>query len=336
MASSAFSKALGESVTVDILTEARDVIEAEGRAIAGLGERLGLSFVRVVDLVLHCSGRVVVTGMGKSGLVAQKISATLASTGTPSLFLHAAEAVHGDLGRITSEDVVLALSNSGESEEIVRLIRPLHDLGVALVAITGDEGSRLARHADMTVSLGNIAEACPMGLVPTASTTAMMVIGDALAMCVFNRRGWGREEYARFHPGGALGQKLLKVCEVMRRGEENPVVSFSSTIHDVLMVMTRTPGRPGAASVIDDTGKLVGFFTDGDLRRLITKGELNPSGGIESVMQRSPKSVGPEQLVEDAARLMREHQIDQVPVVDSHRISVGLLDIQDLLATRTL
>lgn len=319
-----------------VLSDARDVIEAEGKAVLSLLQRLDGGFTRAVELAFACRGRVVVTGLGKSGLVGQKISATLASTGTPSLFLHAAEAVHGDLGRLTADDVVLALSNSGESEEIVRLIRPVRSLGAKLVAITGDESSSLARHADVVVSIGDVAEACPMGLVPTASTTAMMVIGDAMAMCLLNSRGFGREDYARFHPGGQLGRKLMKVQEVMRQGDENPLAPHTATLRQVISVMTRTQGRPGAASIVGDDGTLVGFFTDGDLRRLLEHDDFQVDSPIADLMAREPKRVHCEQLVVEAERVMREHKIDQVPVVDDVDRPVGFLDVQDLLSTRVV
>lgn len=318
------------------LEEARAVIEAESRAVLGLRNQLGGAFADVVQRVLACRGRVVVTGMGKSGLVGQKISATLASTGTPSLYLHAAEATHGDMGRITAQDIVVVLSNSGESEEIVRLIRPIKALGATLVAMTGDPGSNLARHADLCLCIGDVAEACPMGLVPTASTTAMMVLGDALAMCLFNHRGFGREEYARFHPGGPLGRKLMKVAEVMRADQENPVVTEQTSVRRALAVMTETPGRPGATSVVDEKGHIAGFFTDGDLRRWLEHADFSLDWSVCKVMHRNPKTVGPGQLVVEAARILRENKIDQVPVVDADSRVVGLLDVQDLLSSRVI
>ena len=316
------------------LAWAREVIEAEGRAVLGLVREIDGGFTLALEMILGCRGRVVVTGMGKSGLVGQKISATLASTGTPSLFLHAAEAVHGDMGRLTADDVVLALSNSGESEEIVRLVRPVRDLGARLVALTGDAQSTLARHADAAISIGDVAEACPMGLVPTASTTAMMVVGDAIAMCLFDLRGFGREEYARFHPGGQLGRKLMKVAEVMRQGEENPVTPEGGTIRDAIRVMSQTKGRPGCASIVDARGRLVGFFTDGDIRRQLSDPDFSLDTPIARVMMKAPKTVRAEQLVAEATRILREHQIDQVPVLDAEGRPVGLLDVQDLLTTR--
>jgi arabinose-5-phosphate isomerase len=318
------------------LADARAVIEAEGRAVLGLLDRLDGGFTAAVDGILACMGRVVVTGLGKSGIVGRKISATLASTGTPSLFIHAAEAVHGDLGRMTPEDVVLALSYSGESEEIVRIIRPVKSLGATLIALTGGSSSTLARHADVVISIGSIAEACPMGLVPTASTTAMMVIGDALAIALFNRRGLDREDYARFHPGGQLGRKLMKVTEVMRTGRENPIASETATLKDVVAVMTKTPGRPGAASIVDGKGRLVGFFTDGDLRRLLEEPDFSVGMPIRELMHRHPKTVRDGQLIAEAEALLRRHKIDNVPVVDGRGRPVGLVDVQDLLSTRVV
>jgi arabinose-5-phosphate isomerase len=325
---------VGELEVERAMSEARDLLEAEGRAVLTMAKSIDASFVAALRLMLNCEGMVVVTGMGKSGLVGQKISATLASTGTPSLFLHAAEAAHGDLGRLTDRDVVLALSNSGESEEIVRLIRPVRALGVRLIAMTGDRDSNLARHADVTLWIGTQVEAGSIGLVPTVSTTAMMALGDALALCLFECRGLGPEEYARYHPGGALGRKLMKVYEVMRRGEQNPMVARGTSLRDVVKVMTETPGRPGAATVVDEEGRLAGFFTDGDLRRLLDVAGFDLDASVDEVMHVDAKSVAASQLVVEAAALMREHKIDQVPVVDDDGRPVGFLDVQDLLSTR--
>jgi arabinose-5-phosphate isomerase len=316
------------------LVEARAVIEAEGKAVLALLDRLDGGFTAAVDCILRCKGRVVVTGMGKSGIVGEKISATLASTGTPSLYLHAAEAVHGDLGRITHDDVVLALSYSGESEEIVRLVRPVKSFGATLVVMTGDADSRAAKHADVVIAIGHVTEACSMGMVPTASTTAMMVVGDALAMCLFEERGLDREDYARFHPGGLLGRQLMRVDEVMRRGDENPVAKHTAPLREVVRVMTKTKGRPGATSIVDGRGRLVGFFTDGDLRRLLENPGFTMSVTARDVMHPRPKAVRPDQLVVEAARILREHKIDQLPVVDERGRPVGFLDVQDILSTR--
>ena len=325
------------SVSLDplqILSTGRKVVAFEEQALKGLQEKLGESFVETVRRLLRCDGRVIVTGMGKSGLVAQKISATLASTGTPSHYVHAADAAHGDLGRIANNDLVLALSHSGESEEIVRLVRPIRDMGGFLIALTGAEHSSLAQLADITLSIGEVREAEPMGLVPTASTTAMLALGDALAVCVFECRGFDASDFVRFHPGGALGQSLVRVHQLMRSGPSNPKAHRDAPLGEVLLVMTETPGRPGAASIIDDEGQLEGLFTDGDLRRLLSQSTFSIDTPVHKVMQKHPKTAQPDQLAVEAAQLMRQHQIDQVPVVDHDKRPIGLLDVQDLLSTR--
>jgi len=235
------------------------------------------------------------------------------------------------MGRITKDDVVLALSNSGESEEVLRLLRPLKSLGATLISMTGDNQSTLAQHADIALSIGNVAEACPMGLVPTASTSAMMVLGDALAMCLFNHRGLGKEEYARFHPGGQLGRKMMQVGEVMRGGDDNPVAEESDPLRKAIAIMTQTAG---AVSIVDAQGMLTGFFTDGDLRRLLENPGFSIDAPVGDVMHANPKTIRVDQLVAEAANILREHKIDQLPVVDNDGKPVGLLDVQDLLSTR--
>ncbi len=318
----------------DLVGYGRTVVAAEARAIAAL--RLDDAFARAVEWILACKGRVVVTGMGKPGFVAQKISATLASTGTPSLYVHPAEAAHGDLGRIARDDVVIALSNSGETEEILKLLPALKKIGARIVALTRDHASALARAADLVVPIGNVEEACPMKLAPTASTAVLLAMGDALAMTVLANRPFDREEYALFHPGGKLGRGLMKVSEIMRQGEANPVVKESAPLSDAVAVMTETPGRPGAASVVDAAGKLVGIFTDGDLRRLVEHGQTDFTRPVAAAMGRNPRTVRPDGLVADAARVLRQARIDQVPVVDEDGRPVGLLDVQDLLAAKIL
>jgi arabinose-5-phosphate isomerase len=310
------------------------VIEAEAKAIAGLA--LDKAFVRAVDWILGCKGHVVVTGMGKPGFIAQKLSATLASTGTPSLYVHPAEAAHGDLGRIAKDDVILALSNSGETEEILRLLPSLKRIGVRVVAMTGGRVNPLAQAADLALTIGAVDEACPMGLAPTASTAALLALGDALAMTVLKNRSFAREEYALYHPAGKLGRDLMKVQEVMRRGTANPVVRESARLSEAVAVMTETTGRPGATSVVDGKGRLVGIFTDGDLRRLVERGETNFKVAVAKWMCRNPRTVRPDALVADAARVLREAHIDQVPVIDDRGRPIGLLDVQDLLAARII
>jgi arabinose-5-phosphate isomerase len=277
----------------------------------------------------------VVAGVGKAGLVGQKISATLASTGTPSLFLHPTEALHGDLGRIRAKDTLFAISNSGESAETNALIGPARKLGASLMAMTGRADSTLGRLSDCVLDIGPVEEACPLKLAPTASTSAMLALGDALAMVVLQERSFRREDYALFHPAGALGRKLMRVKEVMRKGEQLPIASSGSTLMEVVLVMNRTPGRPGAALVVDAAGKLAGIFTHGDLARLLERGSaLDMRAPIDEFMGRSPKTIDPERLVEEAQRLLAENRVDQIPVIDGDHRPVGLLDVQDLLDVR--
>jgi arabinose-5-phosphate isomerase len=312
------------------------VLETEARAIASLSRRLDLGFVTALDLLHSARGRIIVTGIGKPGFIAQKLSATLASTGLSSFYLHPAEAAHGDLGRVRAEDVVVALSNSGTTEELVRLVVPLKRLGVPLVVVTGDARSPLARAADAVVDIGALDEACPMGLVPTTSSAALHAVTDALAMTLAWRRDFSAREYALYHPGGKLGRSVMKVSELMRTGPANPVVRDSASLSQVVVVMTNTPGRPGAANVVDRRGRLVGIFTDGDLRRLAEQERLTLELPVREVMARRPRCVGPDELVLAAMGVMREAQVDQLPVVDALGRAVGLLDVQDVLAARLL
>lgn len=317
-----------------LLARAAEVVRIEAQTIAGLESRLDARFADAVERVVACTGLVVVTGVGKAGLVGQKISATLASTGTPSLFLHPTEAMHGDLGRIRDRDILLAVSNSGESAEVIALLGPARKLGASIVALTGETDSTLARHADCVLDIGRVQEACPMNLAPTASTSAMLALGDALAMVVLQERKFGREDYALFHPAGTLGRKLMKVREVMRKGDQVPIARSGAKIRDVVLVMNRTPGRPGAALIVDASGRLVGIFTHGDLSRLLERDRLDMEQLVDESMGRSPKSIGPEALVEEAMHLLREHRIDQIAVIDGDRRPLGLIDVQDVLDVR--
>jgi len=318
----------------DALAYARGVLDAEASAILGAKERLGSSFIRALELMRACEGHIVVTGLGKPGFIAQKLSATLASTGVPSLYLHPSEALHGDLGRVSRGDVVLALSNSGSTEELVRLLPSLRRLGALVIAITGDGDSPLARGADVVLDVGAIPEACPLGLVPTASSAALHAVSDALAMTLLKTRQFSSEEYAALHPGGKLGRSVMRVLEVMRAGRANPVVRADAPLHEAVVVMTNTPGRPGATNVVDTSGRLVGIFTDGDLRRLVQQNDVDFTRPVSAVMGHDPRTVAPEDLATTAAEILREGQIDQLPVVDDAGRPVGLLDIQDLLAAR--
>jgi arabinose-5-phosphate isomerase len=314
---------------------ARGVLGAEAQAIEQLRGRIDGAFSEAVERLLTCTGRVVVTGMGKPGFIAQKISATFASTGTPSLFLHPAEALHGDLGRLVPGDLVLALSNSGETEEILRLLPSLKRLGAPIIAITGGQRSALAMAADIVLEIGPVPEACPLGLAPTTSTVALLALGDALAMTVLHRRGFSPEQFAELHPGGSLGRRLVRVREVMRTGAANPTVAATASLRETAAVMS-TVGRPGAASVVDGGGKLVGIFTDGDLRRLVQQDDVDFSRPVSAVMGRHPRTIAPDDWAATAAEILREGQIDQLPVVDEEGRPVGLLDVQDLLAARLL
>lgn len=316
------------------LDHAIEVLEAEAAAVRNVIDHLGASFDEAVELILHCRGHVAVSGMGKAGIIGEKISATLASTGTPSYFIHPAEAVHGDLGRLRAEDVVLALSNSGETAEVLRLVDSVRLFGARLIAITGNEDSRLARHADHHIFIGRPGEACPMGLAPTSTTTAMLALGDAIAMVVQKQRAFGPEDYARFHPGGSLGRRLMRVHEIMRRDDMVTVVAESATAHETLVAMNSTRGRPGAACIIDDGGRLAGFITDGDLVRALGLGVDFLSHPVRELMVPKPKTIEPDQLASEAERVMRENRIDQLPVIDDDRRPIGLIDVQDLVQAR--
>lgn len=317
------------------LARGKQVLELEAEAVRVLAEAMdGPAFLEACEMLLACTGRVVVTGMGKAGLVGQKISATLASTGTPSLFLHPGEALHGDLGRVRPEDVVLALSKSGGTREVVQLLSPMRAIGTPIIAVCESPDSALGSGADLVLALGQAPEACPLGLAPTVSTTVMLALGDALAMAVLEGRDFTREEFARFHPAGSLGKQLMQVGEIMRQDDELPLVTLGSTVADVLAVMSQTPGRPGAALVIDGERKLRGIFTDGDLRRMAQSGSIPVSDPIDGFMAANPKRLHPEELVGDALRAFRDSHVDQMPVVDSDGRVVGLIDVQDLLEVR--
>ncbi len=312
----------------------RRVLETELAAIRDLGPLLDERFARAVELLHGCRGQVVVTGVGKSGLIGQKISATLASTGTSSIFLHSGEAVHGDLGRVRRDDVVLALSYSGTTNEVLRLVPALKKLGAAIVAITSTADVALAKHSDIALPVGTVAEACPIGLAPTSSTTAMLAMGDALAMTVAARKSFNREEYALYHPGGALGRQLVTVGEVMRPAAEATIVRPSARVRDALAEMARPrPGRArsGAILVTDDAGMLLGIFTDGDLRRRVVADAGVLERAIADAMTRNPKFARSDELLADAYKRLKEFEIDELPVVDAAGRAAGMLDVQDVL-----
>ena len=312
------------------LAQAKKVLEIEASAISRLARRLGKEFNEAIEILFKCPGRVIVTGMGKGGIIGQKISATLSSTGTPSLFLHSAEAIHGDLGRVTKDDVILAISNSGETEEVIRLLPLIKKLGTRLIALTGNAQSTLARHSDVVLDVSVTQEACPMNLAPTASTTAALAMGDAIAVCLLKKKGFKEKDFAFFHPGGALGKKLLlKVEDIMRHGPANCVMCEEDFVRDVLVAVTEA--RAGAASVVDKKGRLTGIFTDGDLRRHLETDHALLTCPVKDVMTKRPTTITADRLASEALRILKERRIDELPVVDAKGRPVGMLDVQDLL-----
>ncbi len=314
---------------------ARETFDIEARALIGLKARQGEGFARAAQAMLDCRGRVVVMGMGKSGHVGRKIAATLASTGTPALFVHPAEASHGDLGMVTPGDVVLAISNSGESDELAAIIPALKRLAVTLVAMTGREASTLAQAADIVISSAVDQEACPMNLAPTASTTAQMALGDALAVALLDARGFREEDFARSHPGGALGRKLLThVRDVMRSGDEVPRVGADAPLLDVMREMSAK--GLGATAVADADDAVLGIFTDGDLRRLVEAGRDLRGLKAADVMHARPKLVRDDALAVEAADLMELHRITSVLVVDAGGRLVGALNSNDLMRAKVI
>lgn len=313
----------------------RQALEVEARALAELAPRLGDAFVSAVGTVLACRGRVAVMGMGKSGHVGRKIAATLASTGTPALFVHPAEAAHGDLGMVTGSDVVLALSNSGESDELNAILPVLKRLGVPVIAMTGRAESSLAAHADVVLDSAVAEEACPLQLAPTASTTAQMALGDALAVALLDARGFKAEDFARSHPGGALGRKLLThVRDLMRSGDALPRVAPGTAFTDLMREMSAK--SLGMAVVVDDQDRVQGIFTDGDLRRLVEQGRDLRALTAAEVAHGSPRTLHPEALAVEAADLMEAARIHVVLVVDPAHHLLGAISINDLMRAKVI
>jgi len=314
-----------------ILIRGRIVLEAEAAAIADAAELLGEAFVAAVLAIAQCTGRVCVTGVGKAGLIGHKIQATLASTGTLSYSLHPVEALHGDLGMIHADDVVIALSKSGSSE-LVELLPRLRSLGCEIILVTAKTDSPAATHADHVLDIGQRKEACPLGLAPSSSTAAMLAIGDALALAVMEVKAIQPEQYASYHPGGALGRLLMKTREIMRTGPNCPTVRDDATMASCHQAMLAAPLRSGAAGVVDGQGKLIGIITHGDFFRLFASPKPNGDAPVSKLMTHSPKSLNADAPVTEAIHVMQRHKIDELPIVDDSGKLVGLIDIQDLIA----
>jgi arabinose-5-phosphate isomerase len=322
---------LNESETLEA---ARRTFVIESSAVAGLTERTGPAFVEAVRLLVDLSGQVIVSGVGKSGAIGRKLAGTLSSTGTPAVFMHPVEAVHGDLGIVSPDDVALLLSSSGETEEVMRLIPILKRRGSPIIAVVGNPNSALAAEADVVLDAAVKEEACPLGLAPTASTAAQLAMGDALAIAAMSARGFSPEDYAEHHPAGTLGRRvLLRVEDIMHGGADNPVVPMDATVLDAILVMTRAAVR-GVVSIVDSAGKLRGLFTDGDFRLLMQK-EADRNAvmamPISQVMTLQPRTVRPNVSAAEAARIMQDREFDNLPVVDDDGCAVGVVDIQDII-----
>jgi arabinose-5-phosphate isomerase len=314
---------------------AREVLLIESRELASIANRLDQRFTDAVELILQCSGRVVVSGMGKSGHIGRKIASTFASTGSPAFFVHPGEASHGDLGMITADDLVIALSNSGESEELLAILPVIKRLGAKIISITGHPGSTLARESDIHLDAHVSQEACPLGLAPTASTTAMLALGDALAVTVLDRRGFSAEDFARSHPGGNLGRRLLiHVSDIMRKGTAIPSVTAEASLSEGLLEMTRK--GLGMTAIINDAKQAIGIFTDGDLRRTFESGIAITGTQMKDVMGKHPHTITPERLAVEAVEMMETRKINGLLVVDQQGTLVGALNMLDLLTAKVI
>ena len=315
---------------MNIIARAQNVIAIETEAVRGLLKSIDRSFIEAVELIAKCRGRVIVTGMGKTGIIGRKIAATLSSTGTPSLWMHSAEAVHGDLGQVTRQDILILISQSGETDETNRLLAPIKKIGAKIISVTGRSKSTLAKFSDVVLTIHVEKEGCPLGLAPMASTTAILALGDALAACLIDRKGFRKEDFAVFHPAGSIGrQLLLKVEDIMRIGHHFVRVKESALVKDVLLLITKT--RCGSACIVDGKGKLLGIFTDGDLRRHIEEDPKLLTKKVSTVMTKNPTTIRKDKLAAEAFDILKIKKIDELPVVDNSGKLVGLLDVQDIL-----
>lgn len=328
------SKTVPSPAASETLELARRVLETEAQAILGVIPQLNGDFDKAIDLLHACSGRVVTTGMGKSGIIAHKLAATLSSTGTPSIFLHPAEALHGDLGMVQSNDVVLALSRTGETEELVRLLQAIRRIGARIISITGVPGSTLGQASDVTLSCHVAEEACPMNLAPTASTTAALALGDAIAMALSRRKGFRAEQFANLHPGGQLGKKLMRVEALMQAGPNMPAVGETTPMPDVIHEMSRK--GLGMTCVVDADGRLLGIVTDGDLRRHMTPGSNVLDRQAGDVMTAHPVTAKAGMLAAEALRLLEQRKITSLVIVDEGGVALGVLHLHDLWHTQMI
>ena len=320
------------------LEYAREVIKAEAEAIGSVTPIVDASFAEAAGMIYDCTGSCIVSGIGKAGIIGQKISATLASTGTPSHFLHPAEAVHGDLGRLRKNDIVIVLSYGGETDEVIRLINLVKQLEIKLIAITGDSESTLSKYADVMLCMGRMNEACPLGVAPSVSTACMLAVGDALAFTVMKARNFSVEDYARFHPGGSLGAKLMTVEQSMmfKTGEKLPVAQVTDTVNE-LLEKTSDVKRHGAVMVVDKDGRLAGIVTDADLRRLVTKhGQKAFEFKAADIMTADCKRIRADALAAEATAIFHKYRIDDLPVVDADDRPVGLIDVQDIVTIKVV
>ena len=312
---------------------ARDVIRKEADAVAGLLDRLDENFDKAVDAIFKTTGRVIVTGMGKSGIIGKKIAATFSSTGTPAIFLHPAEAIHGDLGIVTGRDIVLAVSKSGDTAELHQLIPAFKRLGITIILLAGKVDSPMAQRSDIVIDCSVPSEACPNNLVPTSSSTAAVVMGDALAIALFRRRGFSPEDFAMLHPGGALGRRLLlRVSDVMHTGDTMPIVTKEKTVLETLIIMSR--GRLGTAVVLNDDATMAGIFTDGDLRRLSERGESFFDRPITEVMMKNPRTIRPDAILDEMLAKCEKFKITVLVVVDPANHPVGIIHLHDVLQSK--
>ena len=320
------------------LDYARKVIEAEATAISSITPIVDESFAEAAKMIYNCTGSCIVSGIGKAGIIGQKISATLASTGTPSHFLHPAEAIHGDLGRLRKNDVVMVLSYGGETDEITLLINLVKQLEIKLIAITGDSDSTLSKYSDVVLCMGEMSEACPLGVAPSVSTACMLAVGDALAFTVMKARNFGVEDYVRFHPGGSLGAKLMTVEQSMmfKPGEKLPIAQVTDTVKELLKKTTDVK-RHGAVMVVDKDGRLAGIITDADLRRLMTShGDKAFASRARDVMTADCKKIRADALAAEATAIFHKYRIDELPVVDPDNKPVGLIDVQDIVTIKVV